>query len=97
MRAAGRVLLGRHNFSAFRAASCTARDPWRCLFCLRIVRHAERLVVVLNADGFLQHMSRTVVCTLVAMGRAPLPADAMATLRHSAQRQYAGPAAPAPA
>src|SRR6266536_1084259 len=34
MRAAARVLLGRHNFSAFRAASGAARDPWRCLFCL---------------------------------------------------------------
>src|SRR5499427_7785906 len=38
MRAAARMLLGRHDFSAFRAASCTARQPWRCLFCLRIVR-----------------------------------------------------------
>jgi tRNA pseudouridine38-40 synthase len=95
MRAAARVLLGRHNFSAFRAASCTARDPWRCLFCLRIVRHDERLVVVLTADGFLQHMARTIVGTLVAIGRAQLPADAMATILHSGQRQYAGPTAPA--
>ena len=95
MRAAARVLVGRHDFSAFRSASCTARDPWRCLFCLRIVRHAERLVFVLNADGFLQHMARIIVGTLVAIGRAQLPADAMATILHSGQRQYAGPTAPA--
>jgi tRNA pseudouridine38-40 synthase len=95
MRAAARVLLGRHDFSAFRAASCTARDPWRCLFCLRILRHAERLVFVLNADGFLQHMARTIVGTLVAMGRAQLPADAMASILQSGQRPYAGPTAPA--
>ena len=95
MRAAARVLLGRHNFSAFRSASCTARDPWRYLFCLRIVRHAERLVFVLNADGFLQHMARTIIGTLVAIGRAQLPADAMATILHSGQRQRAGPTAPA--
>src|SRR5215470_8909984 len=87
-----------HNHSipsAFRAASCTARQPWRCLFCLRIVRHAERLVFVLNADGFLQHMARTIVGTLVAIGRAQLPADVMAAILHSGQRQYAGPTAPA--
>ena len=95
MRAAARVLLGRHDFSAFRAASCRARQPWRCLFCLRIVRYAERLVFVLNADGFLQHMARTIVGTLVAVGRAQLPADAMATILHSGQQQYAGPTAPA--
>ena len=95
MRAAARVLLGRHNFSAFRAASCTARDPWRCLFCLRIVRHAERLVFVLNADGFLQHMARTIIGTLVAIGRAQLPADAMPIILQSGRRQDAGPTAPA--
>jgi len=95
MRAAARVLLGHHDFSAFRAASCTARHPWRCLLGLRIVRHAERLVFVLNADGFLQHMARTIVGTLIAIGRAQLPADAMATILHSGQRQSAGPTAPA--
>jgi tRNA pseudouridine38-40 synthase len=95
MRAAARGLLGRHDFSAFRAASCTARDPWRCLFCLRIVRHAERLVFVLNADGFLQHMARTIVGTLVAIGRAQLLPDAMATILQSGQRSSAGPTAPA--
>lgn len=95
MRSAARVLLGRHDFSAFRAASCTVRNPWRHLFCLRILRHAERLVFVLNADGFLQHMARTIVGTLVAMGRGQLPADAMATILQSGQRPYAGPTAPA--
>jgi tRNA pseudouridine38-40 synthase len=95
MREAARVLLGRHDFSAFRAASCTARDPWRSLFCLRILGHAECLVFVLSADGFLQHMVRTIVGTLAAMGRAQIPADAMATILQSGQRQYAGPTAPA--
>jgi tRNA pseudouridine38-40 synthase len=95
MRAAARVLLGHHDFSAFRAAACTARDPWRNLFCLRLIGHAERLVFVLSADGFLQHMARTIVGTLVAMGRAQIPADAMATILQSRQRQYAGPTAPA--
>ena len=95
MRAAARVLLGRHDFSAFRAAFCTARHPWRCLFCLKIVRHAERLVFVLSADGFLQHMARNIVGTLVAIGRAQIPTDAMATILHAGRRQDAGPTAPA--
>jgi len=95
MRAAARVLLGHHDFSAFRAASCTARHPWRCLFCLRIARHAERLVFVLSADGFLQHMARNIVGTLVAIGRAQIPTDAMATILHTGRRQDAGPTAPA--
>jgi tRNA pseudouridine38-40 synthase len=95
MRTAARVLLGRHDFSAFRAASCAARSPWRCLRCLRISRHAERLVFVLCADGFLQHMARNLVGTLVAIGRGQIAADAMPAILHARQRQHAGPTAPA--
>ena len=95
MRAAASVLLGKHDFSAFRAASCTARSPWRQLFRLRITRHAERLVFVLCADSFLQHMARNIVGTLVAMGRGQIAADAMPTILHCGQRQHAGPTAPA--
>jgi tRNA pseudouridine38-40 synthase len=95
MRAAASVLVGYHDFSAFRAASCTARSPWRHLFRLRITRHAARLVFVLCADGFLQHMARNIVGTLVAIGRGRIAADAMATILHHGQRQHAGPTAPA--
>jgi len=95
MRAAARVLLGRHDFSAVRAASSSARSPWRCLFHLRITRHAERLVFVLCADGFLRYMARTIVGTLVAIGRGQIAADAMTAILRSGQRQHAGPTAPA--
>jgi tRNA pseudouridine38-40 synthase len=95
MRTAARVLIGRHDFSAFRAASCTVRSPWRCLMCLRITRHAERLVFALCADGFLRHMARNIVGTLVAIGRGRIAADAMPTILRSGQRQQAGPTAPA--
>lgn len=95
MRRAARVLVGYHDFSAFRAASCTARSPWRRLFSLRLLRHAERLTFVLCADGFLQHMARNVVGTLVAIGRGQIAADAMPAILHAGQRQQAGPTAPA--
>ncbi len=95
MRAAASVLLGHHDFSAFRAAACAARSPWRQLFRLRLTRYAERLVFVLCADGFLQHMARNIVGTLVAVGRGQIAADAMPTILQCGQRQYAGPTAPA--
>lgn len=95
MREAARVLLGRHDFSAFRAASCAARSPWRCLKRLRLTRHTTRLTIELCADGFLQHMARNIVGTLVAIGRERLPAAAMATILQSGKRQLAGATAPA--
>jgi tRNA pseudouridine38-40 synthase len=95
MRAAARVLLGRHDFSAFRAASCTARSPVRCLDRLAVKRCADRIFFVLRADGFLQHMVRNIVGTLVDIGRERMLPSAMAAILHSRQRQQAGPTAPA--
>ena len=94
MRTAAQALLGQHDFSAFRAASCTARSPVRCLACLAVKRRAARLFFVCRADGFLQHMVRNIVGTLVEVGRGKLPASAMAMILHSRQRQQAGPTAP---
>lgn len=95
MRTAAHALLGHHDFSAFRAASCAARSPWRCLTRLRLIRHAARLTIELRANSFLQHMARNIVGTLVAIGRGRLPATAMATILQSGQRQLAGATAPA--
>jgi tRNA pseudouridine38-40 synthase len=95
MRAAAAALLGEHDFSAFRAASCSARTPERHLYRLGIRRYAERLVFVLCANGFLQHMARNIVGTLVLVGRGQLAAGALASILQSRQRQQAGPTAPA--
>ncbi|MBM3224104.1 MAG: tRNA pseudouridine(38-40) synthase TruA [Candidatus Tectomicrobia bacterium] len=95
MRLAANVLLGHHDFSAFRAASCTAKNPWREVFALRLSRHAERLLIMITANAFLQYMVRNIVGTLVAIGRTKIPAAAMATILQSGQRHYAGPTAPA--
>jgi tRNA pseudouridine38-40 synthase len=49
---------------------------------------------VLCADGFLQHMVRNIVGTLVDIGRGKIPAEAMTAILQSRQRQRAGPTAP---
>jgi tRNA pseudouridine38-40 synthase len=94
MRTAAQALLGCHDFSAFRAASCAARSPVRCLRRLTVKRRQARLCVVLSADGFLHHMVRNIVGTLVEIGRGRRPAQAMAAILDSRQRQQAGPTAP---
>ncbi|HEY7493249.1 MAG TPA: tRNA pseudouridine(38-40) synthase TruA [Candidatus Tectomicrobia bacterium] len=94
MRMATQTLLGQHDFSAFRAAACAAHSPVRCLFRVAVKRRAARIFFVLCADGFLQHMVRNIVGTLVEIGRGHLPGSAMATILQSRQRQQAGPTAP---
>jgi tRNA pseudouridine38-40 synthase len=94
MRTAAQVLLGRHDFSAFRAAACTAQSPVRCLLRLAVKQRAARIFFILCADGFLHHMVRNIVGTLVDMGRGRLAAQAMDTILAARQRQQAGPTAP---
>lgn len=94
MREAAAVLLGRHDFSAFRASSCTARSPVRCLERLAIKRRAEQIFFVLRANGFLQHMVRNIVGTLVIIGQGKVPPHHMHDILQSRQRLLAGPTAP---
>jgi tRNA pseudouridine38-40 synthase len=94
MRTAAQALLGCHDFSAFRASSCAARSPVRCLARLAVKQRREQIFVVCAANGFLHHMVRNIVGTLVQIGRGKIPPDAMVTILRSRQRQQAGPTAP---
>ncbi len=75
MRAAARLLLGEHDFSAFRSADCQAKTPVRTLHDLTIESRGERIDFVLRANAFLHHMVRNIVGTLVYVGKGKyLPA-----------------------
>ena len=69
MRTAADALLGRHDFSAFRAAECQAKSATRMLDRLDIAREDEMIRFDFHADAFLQHMVRNIVGTLLAVGR----------------------------
>lgn len=94
MREAASLLLGRHDFSAFRASSCTARSPIRCIERLAVKKRAEQIFFILRANGFLQHMVRNIVGTLVAIGQGKIPLSDMSGILQSRQRTLAGPTAP---
>jgi tRNA pseudouridine38-40 synthase len=94
MRAAAQVLVGQHDFSAFRAASCMARNPVRCLVRVGIKRQGSRVFFLFTADGFLQYMVRNIVGTLVQIGRGKIVGSTMVAILQSHRRQAAGPTAP---
>jgi tRNA pseudouridine38-40 synthase len=69
MQEAANYLVGKHDFSAFRAAGCQASTPVRELSELSIGRRGNRLAITVRANAFLQHMVRNIAGTLVAIGR----------------------------
>ena len=68
MRRAAAVLVGKHDFSAFRSSECQAASPVKTLRSLTIGRRGAYWRFDFDADAFLHHMIRNVIGSLVAVG-----------------------------
>ncbi|HEX8416059.1 MAG TPA: tRNA pseudouridine(38-40) synthase TruA [Methylobacterium sp.] len=99
MHAAAQGLLGRHDFTAFRAAECQANSPVRTLERLDVARvpfgAMEEIVVTTAARSFLHHQVRSMVGTLMLAGCGRLSAADVADILASRDRSRCGPMAPA--
>jgi len=95
MQCAARALLGRHDFTSFRAASCQANSPLRTLDRLDVTRQDEMIEVMVEARSFLHHQVRNMVGTLKLVGDGSWPADRIAAALGARDRAAAGPTAPA--
>ena len=73
MHEAGQYLLGENDFSAFRAAGCQSRSPWRAIHWLNVERRNRLVVVDIQANAFLQHMVRNIVGMLLEVGQGAQP------------------------
>ena len=95
MQQAALPLIGEHDFSAFRAAACQSRSPWRCIHHLRVRRVGSFVAIDIQANAFLLRMVRNIAGTLLAVGRSALPQEAPAELLAGRDRRRAPPTAPA--
>ncbi len=94
MRRAAKYLLGTHDFSAFRASSCGAKNPVRTIRSLVINKEGEFVELWLKADAFLQHMARNIAGTLVEVGLGRFKPDEVKRILSSKDRTLAGKTAP---
>ncbi len=94
MADAAATLVGEHDFSAFRAADGDAPHSVRQIYEARFVTEENRLHFVVRGNGFLKHMIRIVVGTLLDVGRGKLGPDRFRDILHSRDRQQAGKTAP---
>ncbi|HEU5394541.1 MAG TPA: tRNA pseudouridine(38-40) synthase TruA [Candidatus Methylomirabilis sp.] len=95
MAKAAAALLGRHDFSAFRSASCEAAHPVRSVWEARFLEEPPCWHFVVSAEAFLQHMVRSILGTLLEVGRGKRAPDEVAAILASRDRARAGPTAPA--
>jgi tRNA pseudouridine38-40 synthase len=93
MRRAKSYLVGKHDFTSFRAANCGAKNPIREIFKIKLVKKAEFIFLTFEGGGFLKHMVRNIVGTLVQVGRRQIKASHVKFILESKDRQKAGPTA----
>ena len=82
MREAADLLVGKHDFSAFRAASCSSPSSVKDLRVIEILEVRSRhstLQIEMEANSFLQHMVRIIAGTLVEVGRGYKNVEDVAT------------------
>jgi tRNA pseudouridine38-40 synthase len=91
MREAAALLVGEHDFSAFRSSECQAKSPVRTLHALEVTRDGERIEFVLRANAFLHHMVRNLVGTLVYVGKGRHPPGWAREVLDSRERARAAP------
>ncbi|MFH1077399.1 MAG: tRNA pseudouridine(38-40) synthase TruA [Pseudomonadota bacterium] len=96
MNEAARSLLGEHDFSAFEGSGSERKSPIRKITGIEFNRSTEeRLVISIFASGFLRHMARNIVGTLVSVGKGLISIDDFGHILPSKNRQNAGATAPA--
>jgi tRNA pseudouridine38-40 synthase len=94
MQAAANRLLGEHDFTSFRAASCQARSPVRTLDRLEVSRQDDIIEIVAEARSFLHHQVRNFAGTLKLVGEGRWPIERVTTALEARNRAAAGPTAP---
>lgn len=94
MQKAAALLVGKHDFSSFQATGSHVQSSVRQIEKLAFNFKGEILEMDFVADGFLRHMVRNIVGTLVEVGRGKLvPAD-LSGILEARDRSQAGPTAP---
>jgi tRNA pseudouridine38-40 synthase len=94
MHAAAQVLVGEHDFSAFRAAECQSAQPVRRLIEISVARLHDVVEISVRANAFLHHMVRNIAGTLTAVGTGDQPEHWVARVLDSGDRTQAGVTAP---
>ena len=94
MRTAAAYLIGEHDFSAFCAAVSKKKSTVRYIEKIEIEQAGQELRFTVTGNGFLHHMVRILVSTLLEVGRGERAPESIPQL-FGAKREQAGPLIPA--
>jgi len=94
MQSAALKLVGRHDFTTFRAAECQAKSPVKTLDRLDVVRDGDEVRITACARSFLQHQVRSMVGSLVHVGEGKWSVEDLEAALAARDRSACGQVAP---
>jgi tRNA pseudouridine38-40 synthase len=95
MQQAAQTLVGRHDFTTFRAAGCQAKSPVKTLDRLEVSAHGAEIRIAASARSFLHNQVRSMVGSLKLVGESKWSSDDLRAALDSRDRAACGPVAPA--
>lgn len=95
MNDAASVLVGRHDFTTFRAIQCQAKSPVRTLDRLDVIRDGDEIHIQASARSFLHNQVRSLVGSLKLVGDGKWTRDDLRAALEARDRTACGPVAPA--
>ena len=95
MAEAAHSLVGRHDFTTFRAAGCQAKSPIKTLDRLDVSASGEEIIVTASARSFLHNQVRSMVGSLKLVGEGKWQPGDLAAALAARDRAACGPVAPA--
>lgn len=95
MNEAAQVLVGKHDFTTFRAAQCQSASPVKSLSSIAVNRNADAVNIEVSAPSFLHHQVRSIAGSLVEVGKGHQPVGWIADILAAKDRHLCGMVAPA--
>ena len=94
MQTGANHLIGKHDFTSFRATACQAKSPIRTLDKLIVKREGDEVHIIAEAVSFLHHQIRNITGTLAQVGLGKWQADDVKNALEARDRAAAGQTAP---
>jgi tRNA pseudouridine38-40 synthase len=89
MHLAAQQLVGKFDFTSFRAAGCQAKSPVRDIKSIEISRQGDLIYLDIKANAFLHHMVRNISGSLIAIGRGEYPIEWLQEVLQARDRRQA--------
>jgi len=95
MKKGTKLLLGTHNFSTYRAASCEAKSPIRTMEKIVIKKNKDQITLQFTSRSFLQQQVRSMVGCIKYLGEGKWNLNDFKNSFRSKSRSECAPPAPA--